>query len=99
MDDGIDRRIDEYTTARTERRKHMILTLNENTNIRLQHWSKANNLPPEVLIHDSLNEALDDWEDYMDALRICAEVDAGSMQVLPFSEVEKQLDELNALEN
>ena len=72
----------------------MILTFDEKTNTRIQSWSKATNQSPEVLIHAALEQSLDDWEDYNDALRICSEVDRGKMQTFSLHEVEEHLDAL-----
>ena len=41
-----------------------------------------------------LDETLDDSEDYNNALRICAEIDAGHMKVYSLKEVEQHLDAL-----
>ena len=76
----------------------MVFTLDEKINSRLQLWSKYTKQPPEVFINHSLEQALDDWEDYKDALSICSEIDSGNMKVYSLDEVERQLDELNALE-
>lgn len=40
------------------------------------------------------DQSLDDWEDYNDALRICAEIDAGRMKVYSLEEIEQHLDAL-----
>lgn len=77
----------------------MMVSLDEKINSRLQLWSKHTKQPPEVFINHSLEQALDDWEDYREALSICSEIDAGNMKVYSLDEVEKQLDELNALED
>ena len=67
----------------------MILTFDEKTNTRIQSWSKATNQSPEVLIHEALEQSLDDWEDYMDALSICEEIDSGRMKTYSMYEVRK----------
>ncbi len=72
----------------------MILTLTPERNARLQCWSKETRTPPEALINAVLDEALDDWEDYQDALRICTEVDSGKMRTYSLKEVEGHLDAL-----
>ena len=77
----------------------MIVAIDEKIDTRIQSWSVINNQPSEVFIHEALEKSLDDWEDYMDALSICSEIDAGNMKVYSFDEVERQLDELNALED
>ena len=72
----------------------MILTLTPERDARLQHWSKETRTPPETLINAVLDEALDDWEDCRDAVRICAEVDSGKMRTYSLEEVEEHLDAL-----
>ena len=62
---------------------------------RLRTWSRITKQPPEIFVQQTLDEALDDWEDYNEALRICAEVDAGRMRTYSLQEVEAHL---NALE-
>lgn len=74
----------------------MIITLDKNIGSRLTHWSKANRRSPNAFVHDILQQSLDDWEDYSEAINICSEVDAGRMKVYSLDEVEKQLNELNA---
>ncbi len=44
---------------------------------RLTSWSIATNKLPEAFVNEILKEALEDWEDYTDALRICELVDSG----------------------
>ena len=74
----------------------MILTTTPTLDTRLRAWSTANKLPPEVLINDALERSLEDWEDYTDALSICAEVDAGRMNKYSLAEVKRHLDALDS---
>ena len=74
----------------------MLLTTTPEIDCRLSYWSKITNQPPDIFVHDAINEALDDWEDYRDALRICAEVDAGTMKTYSLPEVEAHLDALES---
>ncbi|MBQ3458407.1 MAG: hypothetical protein IJG30_05550, partial [Synergistaceae bacterium] len=87
------KRCDKLKTKSSERNNGMLLELDEKTNTRIQSWSAANNQPPEVFINYALEQSLDDWEDYADALSICAEIDAGRMKTYSLEEVERQLDE------
>ena len=77
----------------------MIISTPAEIDTRLQSLSEVTKQPPEVLVRGILEDALEDWEDYTDALSICAEVDAGLMKVYSLSEVEKHLDERNAMGN
>ena len=74
----------------------MILTTTPEQDSRIQAWSEATRQPPEVFIRESLDRALEDWEDYAEALRICAEVDTGRMKTYTLAEVTEQM---NALES
>lgn len=76
----------------------MIITIDEHIDSRINSWCNFTHQSPEVFINQALEQSLDDWEDYIDALRICSDVDAGRMKVFSLSEVERHLDELNALE-
>ena len=76
----------------------MIVTVDEKTGTRLKSWSMATNQPPEVFINEALEQSLDDWEDYIDALNICDEIDSGRMKTYSMDEVERQLNELDTLE-
>lgn len=76
----------------------MIVTLDKRFHSRIKNWSKATKQSPNILINKALEQSLDDWEDYRDAVNICSEVDAGNMKTYSFDEVEKHLDELNAVE-
>ena len=67
----------------------MIVTVDEKTGTRLKSWSKTTNQPLEVFIHEALEQSLDDWEDYMDALSICEEIDSGRMKTYSMYEVRK----------
>ncbi|MBQ7196417.1 MAG: hypothetical protein IJS40_03310 [Synergistaceae bacterium] len=59
---------------------------------RLNSWSISTHEPPQKFIDKTLSEALEDWEDYMDAVRICALVDSGEMKTYSLEEVERELD-------
>ena len=47
---------------------------------RLNLWSDRENAPIESFIESTLEKALEDWEDYENAVRISAEVKAGRMK-------------------
>lgn len=76
----------------------MIFTTTPETDLRLRTWSNVTQQSPELFIQQTLDEALDDWEDLQDAIRICSEVDSGQMKVYSLDEVEKHLDEIDSLE-
>ena len=77
----------------------MQITLDKKMDTRLNAWSVATKKSPEQFINETLDKALEDWEDYEDALRICELVDTGLMKVYSLEEVKGHLDELNALED
>ncbi len=62
---------------------------------RLSSWSIATNKTPEDFVNEILEEALEDWEDYTDAVKICKLVDSGKMKTYSFEEVEKELNEMD----
>ena len=72
-----------------------LLQISREIDTRLQNWSTVTKEPPEDFINEAISEALDDWEDYQDALRISAEVKAGRMKTYTLAEVERHLDELD----
>lgn len=76
----------------------MLVDVSTDLDTRLQDWSRVTGQPPQVFVEEALDRSLEDWEDYMDAVRICADIDAGKMKVYTLAEVEGQLDKLNVLE-
>ena len=72
----------------------MIFTTTPETDFRLKTWSRITQQPPELFVQQTIDEALDDWDDYNDALRICTEVDSGRMRTYSLEEVEEHLDAL-----
>lgn len=73
----------------------MTIELSPEIEKQLNLWSITENEPPETFIEDTLQKALEDWEDYMDALRISAEVKAGRMETYSEEEVWRNLDVLD----
>ncbi len=74
----------------------MILTTTPELDSRIKTWSRINKQSPEHFIMQAIERSLDDWEDYNDALHICAEVDAGRMKTYSLDEVERHLDALES---
>ena len=74
----------------------MILTTTPELDSRIKAWSRINKQSPERFIMQAIERSLDDWEDYNDALHICAEVDAGRMKTYSLDEVERHLDALES---
>ena len=72
----------------------MIFTTTLETDFRLKNWSNVTKQPPELFVQRTIDDALDDWEDYQDTLRICAEVDSGKMRTYSLEEVEEHIDAL-----
>ena len=70
----------------------MIFTTTPETDFRLKTWSSVTQQPPELFVQHTIDEALDDWEDYQDTLRICAEVDSRKMKTYSLLDVERHLD-------
>ena len=59
---------------------------------RLSSWSISTHEPPEKFVSATLENALEDWEDYSEALKICAEIDSGRMETYSMEEVWRELD-------
>lgn len=74
----------------------MILTTTPELDSRIKTWSRTNKQSPERFIMQAIERSLDDWEDYNDALHICAEVDAGRMKTYSLDDVERHLDALES---
>lgn len=74
----------------------MILTTTPELDSRIKTWSRINKQSPERFIMQAIERSLDDWEDYNDALHICAEVDAGRMKTYSLDDVERHLDALES---
>ena len=65
---------------------------------RLMYESEVSHRTPDELLDAALDRYLEDEEDYREASRVLAEVEAGRMKVIPWEEVERKLDALNAME-
>ncbi len=73
----------------------MLIELAPEIETRLNSWSITTNEPPEKFIKQKLEEALEDWEDYTDALKICELVNAGKMKTHSLEEVERLSNEMD----
>lgn len=73
----------------------MIIELAPEIETRLNSWSITTNEPPEKFVKQKLEEALEDWEDYTDALKICELVNAGKMKTHSLEEVERLSNEMD----
>ena len=58
---------------------------------RVSVWRKETNGDTGSMMTEALERYLEDWEDYTDAVQICAEVDAGRMETSPWEEVKTRL--------
>lgn len=59
---------------------------------RVNFWSGKSNKKPDTFLKNIITEYLEDLEDYEEAARICAEIDAGRMQKHSWEEVKERLD-------
>lgn len=55
-------------------------------------WKREKSGDTAVLITEALDKYLEDWEDYTDAVRICAEVDAGRMRTYSREDINREMD-------
>ena len=70
----------------------MLITLRPGVEERLSTWSMETKQPAEKFINETLENALEDFEDYTEAVKICAEVDGGRMKTYSKKEVWRELD-------
>ena len=55
-------------------------------------WRQETNGDTEELVSEALLQYLEDWEDYTDAISICAEIDSGRMRTYTREEINKEMD-------
>ena len=72
----------------------MVVTLKPEIEKRLTEWSIKEKQSPVDFVNETLDKALEDWEDYMDAVRVWNLIESGQMKTYSLEEVEKELDEL-----
>ena len=82
----------------TEQAVRMTFTVSAELHDRLMYESEVSHRTPDELLDAALDRYLEDEEDYREASRVLAEVEAGRMKVIPWEEVERKLDALNAME-
>ena len=70
----------------------MVLEVPQELEERVSVWQKETNGDTKLLITEALEQYLEDWEDYTDALQICAEVDAGRMKRYSQEEIDREMD-------
>ena len=58
---------------------------------RVDFWSSRNNKTPDAFLKNIIAEYLEDLEDYEEAARVYAEVQAGRMQIHGWEEVRERL--------
>ena len=58
---------------------------------RVDFWSSRNNKTPDAFLKNIIAEYLEDLEDYEEAARVYAEVQAGRMQIHSWEEVRERL--------
>ena len=73
----------------------MLIEIAPEIEAKLNSWSEITQEPPQKFVDEILLEALEDWEDYRDALMISALVDSGKMKTYSLEEVERELDEMD----
>lgn len=73
----------------------MAVTLKPEIEERLNSWSIATKQSADEFINETLENALEDWEDYTDALKICSEIDSGREETYSAEEVWRELDEMD----
>ena len=59
---------------------------------RVNVWRRETNGEAEELMSEALLQYLEDWEDYTDAISICAEIDSGRMRSYSREEINREMD-------
>ena len=68
------------------------LELTDEIEGRVNAWCRATNGEAEDLMSEALLQYLEDWEDYTDAIKICAEIDSGRMRTYSREEINREMD-------
>lgn len=76
----------------------MVLEVPKELEARVEWGSGRAAEPPDVFMIRAIAQRLEDMEDYEEAARVLAEVEAGRMKTYSLEEVERELDELDAME-
>ena len=71
----------------------MTIELTPEMEKRVGAWQKKTNGDTSSMMAEALERYLEDWEDYTDAVQICAEVDEGRMKTYSQEEIDRELDE------
>lgn len=71
----------------------MTIELTPEMEKRVGMWQKETNGDTASMMAEALERYLEDWEDYTDAVQICAEVDAGRMKTYTQEEIDREFDE------
>ena len=75
----------------TERPVRMTFSVSAELRDRLMYESEISHRTPDELLDAALDRYLEDEEDYREASRVLAEVEAGRMKVIPWEEVKVNL--------
>ena len=59
---------------------------------RVNVWCEGTNGKAEDLMAEALLQYLEDWEDYTDAIEICAEIDSGRMKTYSREKINREMD-------
>ncbi len=70
----------------------MVLEVPQELEERVDTWQRATNGDTTSMMTEALERYLEDWEDYTDAVQICAEVDAGRMRTYTQEEIDREMD-------
>ena len=77
----------------------VILDVSPEIQERVNFLSRENDKSPNVFIMNILKERLEDMEDYEEAVKISAEIESGRMKTYSLEEIEREMAELDAVEN
>ncbi len=77
----------------------VILDVSPEIQERVNFLSRENDKSPDVFIMNILKERLEDMEDYEEAVKISDEIESGRMKTYSLEEIEREMAELDAVEN
>ena len=77
----------------------MALEVPQELEERISFWSDETHETPDVLMLRAIERYLEDLEDYADAVEVSREIRAGQMKTYSLEEVEREMDELDRMED
>ncbi len=77
----------------------MVLEVPRELEERVSFWSDETRETPDALMLRAIERYLEDLEDYQDAVEVSTAIKAGRMKTYSLDEVEREMNELDRLED